>query len=108
MTKHLLKRISIAVLLTLCASAHAQNVMEEGKLLFKQTAVPACAICHTLKHADAVGEVGPSLDELKPNADRVEKAMRNGIGQMPANKSLSEAQIKQLAKYVETATGAKP
>jgi cytochrome c6 len=101
MSKYL---IAFAFLNLLATSSHAQNVMEDGKKLFLQTAVPACAICHTMKHAGSTGEVGPSLDELKPDAARVEKAIRNGLGQMPANKSLSDEQIKLLAKYVASAT----
>ncbi len=105
MSKHLFAVVLIALLAT---SSQAQNIMEDGKKLFLQTAVPACAICHTMKHAGAVGEVGPSLDELKPDATRVEKAIRNGLGQMPANKSLSDAQVKLLSKYVASATSVKP
>ena len=86
-------------------TAHAQDTMTEGKKLFTESAVPACSICHAMKQAGAVGEVGPSLDELKPDAARVEKALRNGIGQMPAFKTLSEAQIKLLGAYVASATG---
>jgi len=78
-----------------------------GKRLFMQTAVPACAVCHTLKDAGASGAIGPVLDELKPDAQRVAKALRNGIGQMPSYKaSLSEAQIVALAQYVSRASGA--
>ena len=83
----------------------AQNDLEAGKKLFSQTAVPACALCHTLKHADAGGEVGPVLDELRPDAARVERALRNGVGLMPAFTSLSEAQIQLLAKYVSGVAG---
>jgi sulfite dehydrogenase len=87
-------------------SALGQAALEEGKKLFNHTAAPACAVCHTLKHAGAAGEIGPSLDELKPDAARVEKAIRNGIGQMPAFTNLSDAQVRQLAGYVAAATGA--
>jgi cytochrome c6 len=88
------------------SGAAAQSSMEEGKALFTKGAVPACAACHTLAHAGASGEIGPVLDELKPNAARVEKAIRNGIGQMPAYDKLSDAQIRQLAEYVARVTGA--
>lgn len=82
--------------------------LELGKKLFIQTAVPACAVCHTLKDAGASGAIGPVLDELKPDAQRVAKALRNGIGQMPSYRaSLSEAQILALAQYVSRASGAK-
>ena len=76
---------------------------EDGRKLFTSV-TPACAICHTLKDAGAAGAVGPSLDELKPDAGRVVKALRNGIGQMPAFPQLTEQQVQALARYVEQAT----
>jgi cytochrome c6 len=99
------RALTAAILFTAAAGVSAQTGMDEGKKLFTQTAVPACAVCHTLAHAGATGEIGPVLDELKPDAARVEKAIRNGIGQMPAYQNLSDAQIKELARYVATATG---
>lgn len=95
---------ALLALASLAAGAQAQNPMDDGKKLFNQTAVPACAVCHTLKHAGATGEIGPVLDELKPDAARVEKAIRNGLGQMPAYSTLSDAQIRLLAQYVAAAT----
>lgn len=86
-----------------CRPACAQDQMAAGKKLFTQTAVPACAVCHTLAHAGAKGDIGPDLDELRPDAARVEKAMRNGIGQMPPFARLSDEQIQALARYVESA-----
>lgn len=78
-----------------------------GKKLFMQGAVPLCSVCHTLKDAEASGAIGPVLDELKPDAQRVAKALRNGIGQMPSySASLSETQILALAHYVSKASGA--
>ena len=99
-------RTVLALLAALISSgAPAQDVLQDGKLLFTRTAVPACAVCHTLKHAGALGEIGPSLDELKPDAARVEKAIRNGIGQMPANTALTENQVKLLARFVAGVAG---
>lgn len=81
----------------------AQMVL--GKKLFL-SAVPACAICHTLKDAGTEGAVGPVLDEIKPDANRVAKALRDGLGNMPSYKaSLSEEQIAALARYVSRASG---
>lgn len=77
---------------------------EAGKLLFTKTAQPACAVCHTLAAAGATGEIGPSLNDLKPDEERVMKALKNGIGQMPAFTSLSEEQMQTLAKYVAKAS----
>jgi len=80
--------------------------MKQGKLLFT-TAVPACAICHTLKDAGSEGVVGPVLDEIKPDAARVAKALLNGLGNMPSYKAiLTEVQITALARYVSRASGA--
>lgn len=77
-----------------------------GKQLFITGATPACAICHTLKDAGSEGAVGPVLDELKPSADQVEKAVREGLGVMPAfSETLDEAQIKAIAAYVSHAAG---
>ncbi|MDP3228469.1 MAG: cytochrome c, partial [Acidovorax sp.] len=72
--------------------------------LFVSGAVPSCTLCHTLKDAGAVGSVGPSLDELKPDVQRVVKALKNGIGQMPAYRTLTEEQILAIARYVEQAS----
>jgi cytochrome c6 len=95
-----------ALLLFLGGSASlALAADEEGKRLFMSGTSPACMLCHTLKAAGAEGAVGPSLDELKPDAPRVVKALKNGIGQMPAFPQLSEAQIQVLARYVESVAG---
>lgn len=92
-----------AVLLApLAALAWSAQADDEGRKLFT-TVTPACALCHTLKDAGATGAVGPSLDELKPDRDRVVQALRTGIGQMPAFTHLTEAQIQALASYVERA-----
>lgn len=79
--------------------------MALGKKLFT-TAVPACAVCHTLKDAGAEGAVGPIFDDLKPTAARVSTALRDGIGSMPSYKSsLTQAEIAALAYYVSRASG---
>jgi len=77
---------------------------EEGKLLFLKGATPACAICHTLDAAGAAGAVGPSMNELKPDAARVMNALKNGIGQMPAYPGLTPEQMKILSEYVAKAS----
>ena len=91
--------------LTVAAPARADDVMKQGKELFLTGATPACALCHTLNDAGSTGEIGPLLDELKPDAARVEKAIRTGLGVMPANKNLTDEQIKLLAQYVARASG---
>lgn len=101
--------VPFAVLLVgaLGASAYALErdaQYELGRQLFMQADLPACALCHTLKDAGAEGAIGPILDELKPDAQRVATALRNGIGQMPSYEArLTEAQIQALAQYVSKA-----
>lgn len=77
---------------------------EVGKHLFLKAAVPACAICHTLEAAGAAGAVGPSMNELQPDAARVMNALKNGIGQMPAYPSLTPEQMQILSEYVAKAS----
>ena len=84
------------------------NELQLGKTLFTVGATPPCATCHTLKDAGATGAVGPVLDELQPSADRVVTALKSGIGMMPSyQSSLSEQQMRALARYVARASGAR-
>jgi cytochrome c6 len=77
----------------------------DGQRLFQDGAAPPCALCHAMNHAGASGAIGPSLDELKPDAQRVGRAIRDGIGVMPAYATLSDQQIESIARYVEQFSG---
>ena len=91
----------------MASTAYAADAnLEAGRLLFTQGAKPACAICHALSDAGAVGEIGPSLDDLKPDEARVIKALKTGIGQMPAFTTLTDEQMQILARYVVQVTKA--
>jgi mono/diheme cytochrome c family protein len=60
-----------------------------------------CASCHTLAAASATGTVGPSLDQSTLNMAAIERQIRRGGGGMPAFEgTLTDEQIKALAKYV--------
>jgi mono/diheme cytochrome c family protein len=77
---------------------------DTGKRVFTQAAQPACSVCHTLADAGATGKIGPNLDEMRPSAEQVMRAVRQGIGAMPAfEDTLSKAQIEAVARYVERA-----
>lgn len=96
--------LALPVLPTLAADERAQLTL--GKKLFTQGVAPSCSVCHALQDAGAEGAVGPVLDELKPDAARVAKALRNGLGQMPSyTDKLTEAEIAALALYVSRASG---
>jgi len=64
-----------------------------------------CAGCHTLAAAKSKGTVGPNLDQLRPDAQRVERQVRNGGVGMPSfRKKLSEVEISQVAEFVSEST----
>ena len=99
-----------ALLLSAAGFAHADETaqMARGKTLFTTGAVPACAVCHTLKDAGTEGAIGPVLDELQPDAARVARALKDGIGSMPSFKAtMSEEDIAAVSLYVSKASRAK-
>ena len=106
--QNLIRAASLTTLLLAGAGAHAADEaaqMKLGKQLFSSAKPVACAVCHTLKDAGSEGAIGPVLDELQPDAARVSRAMRDGIGAMPAFKStLSDAEIAAVALYVSRAS----
>ena len=64
-----------------------------------------CGGCHTLQAAKSKGTVGPDLDQLRPDAQTVERQVRNGGVGMPSfSKKLNEVQISQVAEFVSEST----
>jgi mono/diheme cytochrome c family protein len=75
----------------------------DGKQIFTSA---GCGGCHTLKDANATGNVGPNLDQLKPSKDVVARQVTNGGAAMPAFKGrLTPAQIQAVAAYVAKVAG---
>jgi sulfite dehydrogenase len=75
----------------------------EGKQIFTQS----CGTCHTLSDAGTQGNVGPVLDELKPDKARVASAIENGgagSGAMPAN-IVTGKEAEAVAQYVSSVAG---
>ena len=75
----------------------------EGKQIFTQS----CGTCHTLSDAGTNGNVGPNLDQIKPDKARVQSAIENGgagSGAMPAN-IVTGAEAEAVAEYVGSAAG---
>jgi mono/diheme cytochrome c family protein len=74
-----------------------------GKAVFTSA---GCAGCHTLKAAGASGNVGPNLDQLKPDFATVKHQVINGGGAMPAFKGqLSDKQIDDVSAFVASSAG---
>jgi cytochrome c5 len=75
-----------------------------GREVFRER----CATCHTLAAANAVGRVGPNLDQLRPPAaltvDAVEKGRARGQGQMPAQLVTGE-DTQAVAAFVAKVAG---
>jgi cytochrome c5 len=77
---------------------------ERGRELFGRT----CQQCHTLAAANAVGQVGPNLDRIKPSAAVVLDAIMNGrargAGRMPPD--LVQGQdARDVASFVAAVAG---
>jgi mono/diheme cytochrome c family protein len=75
----------------------------EGKQIFTQS----CGTCHTLADAGTNGTVGPNLDQLKPDKQRVLNAIKNGgagTGAMPAN-IVTGKEAEAVAEYVSSVAG---
>ncbi len=77
---------------------------ERGRSIFARD----CATCHTLRAANAVGRVGPNLDQLHPPKalvlDAIAKGRAQGRGQMPAG--LVDGQDAQdVASFVAAVAG---
>jgi mono/diheme cytochrome c family protein len=92
------------------------SAAEHGRVVFAER----CATCHTLKGANAVGKVGPNLDQLvgplDPNGvggtkqqqafvlGAIRQGRANGRGQMPANLVDGE-DAQDVAKFVAVVAG---
>ena len=90
-------------LLVFSFQAHSQSA-DLGKQVFTTISQPPCGLCHKLAAADATGEIGPNLDELKPDEEKVRRAVERGVGNMPPfGEVLSKEQIDAVTKFVADA-----
>src|SRR3954451_21722136 len=88
-------------------SANVSNLTaaeQHGRELFGQS----CALCHTLKASNAIAQVGPNLDQLRPPKALILDAIHNGRargnGQMAANLYTGK-DADDVASYVAKAVG---
>jgi mono/diheme cytochrome c family protein len=86
------------------AGIHLDASATRGRSLFAR----ACATCHTLHAANAVGRVGPNLDVLRPPAalvlDAIASGRARGLGQMPAG-LYQGRDAQDVAHFVATVAG---
>ncbi|HEX7289544.1 MAG TPA: cytochrome c, partial [Conexibacter sp.] len=74
-----------------------------GKEVFASS---GCGSCHTLADAGASGQVGPNLDDLRPDFATVRSQVENGGGGMPAfGGDLSSDEIDAVARFVSENAG---
>jgi mono/diheme cytochrome c family protein len=57
-----------------------------GRQLFGQH----CGVCHTLAAANAVGQVGPNLDQIQPSVSLTLRTIQNGCLQNPPSSQSSQ------------------
>jgi mono/diheme cytochrome c family protein len=98
--------LPLVALYILCGysfEARAQS-KELGKQVFTSIAQPPCMICHTLSAAGATGEIGPNLDKMKPDQEKVRMAVERGVGNMPPfGEILNKEQIDAVSRFVAEA-----
>ena len=103
--KRLIKIIYYIFITTtfLSQNIKAEDLFNQGKTIFMGDG--NCATCHTLEDANSYGNIGPNLNEIKPEISRVLMAVTNGIGVMPAYQGqLSDEEINAVATYVFEST----
>ena len=99
-----LRLFSLGVILVFALAARACGSSKKGAASSpgaKVFATAGCAGCHTLKAANAKGQIGPNLDELKPDQPTVVRQVRSGGNGMPSFKErLSGNQISDRKSVV--------
>jgi len=99
---------SVALVVSACGAgkkeaAGSSAAGSAGAKAFKDA---GCGGCHALAAAATSGTVGPNLDQLKPDAARVERQVRNGGNGMPSfSTKLSDEKIRLIASFVGTWAG---
>jgi mono/diheme cytochrome c family protein len=92
----------IFLIFSLIIQANADELFNNGKEIFLEAG--NCAACHTLADAGSNAMVGPNLNEIRPDIQRIIMAVRNGIGVMPAMEGiLSDQEIEAVSHYVSIA-----
>ena len=92
----------LILLYSLVFQANADELFNKGKEVF--LGAGNCAACHMLSDAGSNSMVGPNLNEIRPDIQRIIMAVRNGIGVMPAMEGiLTDEEIEAVAHYTSIA-----
>ena len=79
--------------------SNADELFSKGKEVFLEAG--NCAACHSLSDAGSIAEIGPNLNQIRPQVQTILMAVKNGIGVMPAMEGiLSDEEIEAVAHYV--------
>ena len=98
-----IKILLLSLLLVLSSSVLADPKMDLGLDVYNNKA--QCGVCHTLQAAGSKGQIGPNLDQLKPQIPQIIYTVTNGIGVMPAfDGTLSAEEIEAVAHYIFNST----
>ena len=89
----------LIIFLSIFNQVRSDEMYNKGKTIFLEQG--NCVACHTLLDAGSDGNIGPNLNEIRPDLMRVIVAVTNGIGVMPAYQGeLSTEEIEAVAYYV--------
>ena len=98
-----IKILLISLLLVFSNSVLADPKMDLGLDVYNNKA--QCGVCHTLQAAESKGQIGPNLDQLKPQIPQTVYAVTKGIGVMPAWEGiLTFEEIEAVAYYIFNST----
>ena len=87
---------------TLNIQVNADELFNKGKEVFLEAG--NCAACHSLSDAGSIAEIGPNLNQIRPQVQTILMAVKNGIGVMPAMEGiLTEEEIEAVAHYTSIA-----
>ena len=90
------------LMFTLNIQVNADELFTKGKDVFLEAG--NCAACHSLSDAGSIAEIGPNLNQIRPQVQTILMAVRNGIGVMPAMEGiLTDEEIEAVAHYVSIA-----
>ena len=98
-----IKILLLSLLLVFSSSVLADPKMDLGLDVYNNKA--QCGVCHILQAAGSEGQIGPNLDQLKPQIPQIIYTVTNGIGVMPAfDGTLTTEEIEAVAYYIFNST----